>query len=242
MAAPPRTLSYECPRCGACVDQLGHYKKHLARKTLCKAKVADVIPTLANVKMSKLRSGSSSPAPMTVHVENSPHATVNVDNSVNADNRVTHINNTYHINAFGHEDKSFITPEVLTELIAAHAAENALVKLVMHVHFNPAVPHNMNVFAHKDTPSRARVFDGTGWTEFDKEDTAMRMAHGVADDLVSHIQNNPEKMNVRRKEEYMDYCDEGMNYDGDMLHDTMTTMDTYSYLVKARFSKPAASP
>jgi hypothetical protein len=48
----------------------------------------------------------------------------------------------------------------------------------------------MNVFAPGDLPSNARVFDGHGWKECNKEDTAMLMAQGVADDLVAAVNNN----------------------------------------------------
>ena len=103
--------------------------------------------------------------------------------------------NNYNIVAFGHEDKSHLTPELLTELIAAHAADTAVLHLV-------CLP-TLGVFANKDTPSRARVYNGTGWADFDKEDTALRMAKGMTGNLSSHIEKIP--TGVFKAEEYTEY-------------------------------------
>jgi hypothetical protein len=210
-------------------DHICHFKRHAARKNPCKPTVSEVIPNMSNVRIFKKHNGVA--IPVIINVENSPHATVN--STVN----VTNNNNTFNIMAFGHEDKSHLTPELLTQLILAHSADNAVLHLVRFVHFNPNMPHNMNVFAPKDTPSRARVFDGTGWKEFNKEDTAMLMAQGLADDLVARIEDNTAKVNVFKADEYNKYCKRQLECDLDLMENAVNTIDAHSYLLIARYNK-----
>ena len=232
-----RTLQYGCARCGASFSHLGNYKKHVSRRNPCAASLRDVAPSMENVTVSKTVDGGAAagePVIININLNNSNNNTIN---NTNVTNITT--NNTFNILAFGSEDRSHITPALLERLIAKHSAGTAVLHLVQWVHFNPSKPENMNVCSSVEEPSKARVFDGSGWRDLNKEDTALNMAKEVADDLVAHIDTHPSTATPYKAEHYQEFA-EGLDYDMDTIGRTAETIDEYSYLVDAIHSGRAA--
>jgi hypothetical protein len=126
--------------------------------------------------------------------------------------------------------------DVTTNEFHAHSPNKAVLHLIRFVHFNPHMPQNMNVFAPKDTPSRAKVFDGTGWKEFDKGKAAMMMAQGLADELVARIEDNTVKVDISKADDYNKYCKRQLEFDLDLVAKAVDIIDDYSYLLDARYN------
>ena len=104
-----RETTYECKRCGQVFNQLSHYKVHMKRKKLCgRANPADpesdVIPTLNNVKIVKIKA-SKCEGFVNIKLENSNHNTIKVDNSSHVHN---HVHHTINLVSFGEEDRSLL--------------------------------------------------------------------------------------------------------------------------------------
>ena len=213
---------YACARCGATFHQLTHYKAHAARKRTCPATVEDVTPSMDNVRVTRTLDGRE-PVVVNINLSHSNNNTIHNN---------TNVTNNFNIMAFGSEDKSHLTPELLERLIARHPAGTAVLHMVQLVHFNPSKPENMNVCANVDEPSKARVFDGRGWRDLNKEDTALNMAKEVADDLVSHIDGNPASVTPYKTEHYHEFA-EGLDYDLGTIERTVDAIDEYSYMVQA---------
>ena len=162
----------------------------------------------------------------------SENCTIN-DNSTT----INHIH--IHINAFGKEDKSHITPELLSCLIRQHSPTTAMRHLVKEVHFNPLVPQNMNVHDPEDEyPSRLQVYDGAGWNLIDKEDTAVQMANTICDDLLKHISKHKDKLGPMHKtEEYDDELKDGIDDSPGMIEDVLETILDNNYHTRAARKK-----
>ena len=137
--------------------------------------------------------------------------------------------NSFLLRAFGKEDKSHVTPELLSALVAAHDASEAVVHLVRFVYFNPAVPENLNVHAPKEFPATTLVFDGLEWTERNKEDTAAKMVFEMASDLMTHIEDHPSAVTPIKADDY-DAFYSGIEEDVDLFDVARRTIDAYSYV------------
>jgi len=173
---------------------------------------------------------------------NNDNSTTNNDNSTTTNN-ITHIHTHIHINAFGEEDKSHITPAILSHLIRSHSPNTALRHLIRDVHFNSLVPQNMNIFDPSDghLTSRLKVFDGKFWNLVEKEDAAVQMTNAVSDDLLAHISKNTQSFNPIKTEEYTDELNGGIDYSPGMIEDALATIKEYNYLIKSNNTRSSES-
>ena len=237
---PFRTI-YICPRCENEFKVLGNMKKHISRKTLCEESsptLSSVIPTLKNVNLRRMFVPSSEE-----EKGSNQSNVITASNNCTIDNSTT-INHTHnhihiHINAFGKEDKSHITPELLSCLIRQHSPSTALRHLVKEVHFNPLAPQNMNVHDPEDEyPSRLQVYDGAIWNLIDKEDTAVQMANTICDDLLKHISKHQDKLGPMHKtEEYDEELKDGIDDSPGMIEDVLETILDNNYHTRAARKK-----
>lgn len=191
-----RTVTYSCPRCGFVARQLSHYRNHIARKQICKPLIANVIPTILNANMSKLRTGEDAQGPPCAH----NNVTINGHhNTSHITNNITHTH--FHVYAFGKEDMSLLTPEVM-DLMVSLAADNgpdAVARMVNLVHFDPKSPHNMNVYVPpNDHGLPAVVFNGQAWkAERNNCDAIRGMIRERASNLKEHVEDNPGRVSKR---------------------------------------------
>ena len=217
-----RMMHYECPRCGYSTEQITNYRRHVARKTICMPTVSNVVPSFTNKIMSKalpegaslhhnvsgysdgipdvdgIPSSSQKNASMGSHEKvSSPQQNVSIsgDNNINrvsmTNNNTNNITNV--VLAFGKEDMSFLTPELLTKLVekAQESGDDVVTSMVRLVFFNPAMPENMSVcLSKKGGGGKVDVFNGDKWREQDTKITAFHMATGCASELVEHADAN----------------------------------------------------
>ena len=109
----------------------------------------------------------------------------NYDNSnnktLNTQNNNSHNinNNNIYINNFGEENKEYITPEYLTELLKI--PYSAIQKLIKNIHFNPLHPENHNIKIPNRKEKFAIVYKNGDWK--------LRNKHNVIDDMVENGYN-----------------------------------------------------
>ena len=98
------------------------------------------------------------------------------------------------VSAFGREDMTHVTPDVMNALLKmAHKDgggdfDQAVVRVMALVHYNPSLPGNMNVYvpsAKKD----ALVYDGKAWRTRYNSTTVFNMACGCAARLMEHVED-----------------------------------------------------
>lgn len=111
------------------------------------------------------------------------------DRPISLTNNNTNNNNNnihFHINAFGKEDMSSLTPEILTQCIKR--TTKGLVELVEHVHFNDH--KNRNLRATLEHPEHVEYFDGEKW-KFGMRSRLMRDVVDSGHNILSeHYENN----------------------------------------------------
>lgn len=149
--APANVYVFSCARCGYRSHNIAHYRRHISRTRPCKPTLADVQPSEVNmVVQRRARDGQLSGGSVTVIGDH------NRVNNTNDHSTHTHTHNHSHshthnvtINAFGKEDLSHISPEMMRELLqlcAEAGGDRAVAAFVTLVHYNPAAPQNMNVY------------------------------------------------------------------------------------------------
>lgn len=233
-----RQTEYECQRCGQKFFQKSHYGRHIERKRMCKPSSPSrdsVTPSMDNVKVVKRCGGHE----VTVILNDSHNNNISVDASCRIESHVhhhTHVHKTVNIMAFGKEDKSFLTPELIKALInQTNLAEddpiNTVVRLVEYVHFNPTKPENMNVFALDNTKASAnsaKMFNGSRWVVMDKNDVAARVASAHTKLIKESIAMSD--VDEQSKEEYS-CLDDNSETDWDLLEKTLDAIRSSSFLV-----------
>lgn len=218
-----RRMAYSCARCGYVTDHLGAYKKHLGRRKLCPPTVADVAPTLGNMRVDRRMQGRAA-APGAGAGGGASLATVTGDHNttiaIEGDNarvrQETHTHehehqhtHTHNIFAFGREDVSHLTPEIF-EMLARLGAKNgdaAVTHLVALVHFNPHKPENMNVRVDARDED-VKVYDGRAWqTERAEGYTVSRLICDKAADLMEFVGDNAGRLRRAAADGFEAYYD-----------------------------------
>jgi hypothetical protein len=221
-----RMSRYDCARCGHCFDLLSHYRRHINRKYICEAKEADVLPTMDNVKASKI-------------LKDRRHVKINIEsNSTTHTDDSTHANYNSSLLAFGKEDTCHITPKLIANLLKGEENNyKAIVKLIKFVHFNPAMPQNMNVYADNDLNADAwssKLYDGIRWKKFSKGDCAIEVAKRLGDKAKQHLNSVPHLVDKERLSDFYDFHSQ-MHRDIDMEKFSLDAIKKNSYLVTMNY-------
>lgn len=191
-----RWITYQCTRCGASFPQKSNYKAHISRKKMCNPSDSNVIPTLQNARITQVSHTptgnhvattpvTSVTATPTVNVVGSHNSLGPIEQNVTTNNHITNTN----IYCFGKEDMSFITPELVKNLLETSTdPERTLQNLVMLVHFNPFRPENMNVYTRKDEDVYgSQVFKNKWIKNLKTTSVAREIASNVAKAFLSNM-------------------------------------------------------
>ena len=96
--------------------------------------------------------------------------TVNITNTYNDSRKIININ------AFGKEDLTFLKNEEVKVMLNKVVSDSIIPKLVKHIHCNPDIPENMNIYKPNKKDPFLMLFDGSQWT--------MDMSKKVIDNLI----------------------------------------------------------
>lgn len=188
---------YECARCGKLHGQLSHYKEHAARKCLCEAAKRDVLPTLENVIVHTVRNSKqitmvAQGGGMDMATSSRTTSNMTTDSNTADNNNMTNITyNTVNftpepktIKQFPFQDLSHL-PRAEMERIARLAGEDGrfpegVREMFKFVYFDPAQPHNMNVFI-LPADDKAFVYHRGTWMPMDRSLAVSRMIEEQGD-------------------------------------------------------------
>jgi len=108
------------------------------------------------------------------------------------------INNYNNVNAFGKEDVSYITEEVIKNIF--NNPSSSVIKMIKEIHFNEEHPQNMNVRQTNKKINLIDLFNGVDWEKHNKEEVIHNLIASKKDILDDAI----EKMNIEKikKEQY----------------------------------------
>lgn len=163
---------YNCPRCGYTTNLLPNFKKHLARKIICKPEIADIsLDDLKNLlnqysqsslmafkcpgcqKEYKSKSGLHYHKNACKLVKSSMLNEIKeyIDNAVNqlmtkpsiTQNIYNTQNNIFVLNDFGHENTSYLSSDFIEKCILN--MNRGMTNLIKEIHFNPEHPENNNI-------------------------------------------------------------------------------------------------
>ena len=117
----------------------------------------------------------------------------------------TYNTNTYNIviNPFGKENTSYITGDVVRELIKA-GPYSSIPKLLEYIHFHPEHKENHNIKITNKKQPYAQIFNGEKWLLKDKKQTIEDMSDKAFTIINKHYYGGNEYMN-KFKSEYTDY-------------------------------------
>ena len=96
--------------------------------------------------------------------------TVNITNTYNDSRKIININ------AFGKEDLTFLKNDEVKGMLTRVMTDSIIPKLVKHIHCNPDIPENMNIYKPNKKDPFLMLFDGSQWT--------MDMSKKVIDNLI----------------------------------------------------------
>ena len=133
-------------------------------------------------------------------------ANITINNYPNQKNTIkqTNIINNYNMNAFGKEDLSHITDEVIKNIFSNPSS--SVIKMIKEIHFNEQCPENMNVRQPNLKINLVDLFNGVDWEKHNKEDVIHNLIASKKDILDDVI----DKVNIEdlKKEEYSKFSSE----------------------------------
>lgn len=163
---------------------------------------------------------------------------------VHITNNYTQINqqNNIEINAFGKENMSKISDDVMSKVIKN--PESGIPLLVERIHFNPEIPYNMNIKMTNKKDDYLNVYNGKLWECVDKQKTIHNLIvskKDMADDYFdSKIEENT--IDTFTKNSYETFTDSIDEYINGMLlnkdeNEKNLIKDHYKYLYKKLFKQ-----
>lgn len=105
--------------------------------------------------------------------------------------------NFSNINPFGQEDISFLTSEVLKNIIKN--PEAGIPQLISLIHFNPDIPQNQNVRLKNKKEPYIDVFNGQIWEMRDKDDTINDLIASKKEIADDYFENTLEMQEEQKK-------------------------------------------
>jgi hypothetical protein len=133
-------------------------------------------------------------------------ANITINNYPNQKNTIkqTNIINNYNMNAFGKEDLSHITDEVIKNIF--NNPSSSVIRMIKEIHFNEQCPENMNVRQPNLKINLVDLFNGVDWEKHNKEDVIHNLIASKKDILDDVV----EKINIEdlKKEEYSKFSNE----------------------------------
>jgi hypothetical protein len=187
--------AYICARCNKEFSQRSNYKDHTKRKHRCGPAESVVVPTMQNYKLVKRDKYGQT---FDISFQQSNNNEVNIENTTtHTTNNTTNIHNHVHVHNeiklvdYGQEDLSYITPKIIECLLSMNKDDvDVICELIKCVHFNPAKPEHMNVYADAHS---THLFQNKQWNECKNNgDAAMHVAQRYADTIKKHLETRDE--------------------------------------------------
>lgn len=181
-----------CPYCGKLFSRKDSLQRH--KQKHCKKKPKDN-PTIIN------------------NYQTINNFQQNIQQNINQFNP-----NFSNINPFGQEDVSFLTSEVLKNIIKN--PEAGIPQLISLIHFNPDIPQNQNVRLKNKKEPYIDVFNGQIWEMRDKDDTINDLIASKKEIADDYFENTLEMQDEQKKKiinslvqsKYESYTDAIDNY------------------------------
>jgi len=240
-------VNYQCERCLKIFTHFGNYKNHLRRKNPCfvgleieknepsetnSQKVIEIpkepeINEIDNacIYCCKLFSRKDSlQRHQQNHCKKKPKENQTIINNYQTINNYQqniqqNINPIFsNLNPFGQEDVSFLTSEVLKNIIKN--PETGIPQLISLIHFNPDIPQNQNVRLKNKKEPYVDVFNGQIWEMRDKDDTINDLIASKKEIADDYFENTLEMQDEQKKKiinsliqsKYESYTDAIDNY------------------------------
>ena len=159
---------------------------------------------------------------------------ININNTVTnntiTNNNVTNntVNNTINnieINAFGKEDISCLTKDILFKVIKN--PDSGIPLLIKLIHFNPEYPNNQNICIKNKKDNYLDVYNGQEWEKKNQKDTIDNliiskkdMADDFFDEQINNIHNESKIINSITQQSYENFTDTIDEYVNNIVADT----------------------
>lgn len=109
------------------------------------------------------------------------------------------------INPFGKEDISFLTNELMKNILKN--PDYGIPRLIRLIHFNPSVPQNHNVRLKNKKEPYLNVFNGQNWELRDKDDTIQDLITSkkeLADDFFENLLTQQDSEITKKQDKIID--------------------------------------
>ena len=162
------------------------------------------------------------------------NSVININNTVTnntiTNNNVTNntVNNTINnieINAFGKEDISCLTKDILFKVIKN--PDSGIPLLIKLIHFNPEYPNNQNICIKNKKDNYLDVYNGQEWEKKNQKDTIDNliiskkdMADDFFDEQINNIHNESKIINSITQQSYENFTDAIDEYVNNIVADT----------------------
>lgn len=177
----PTTFPFVCETCGERFRHRSNLSRHKSHRH-------PVSPPNMLEQGERIQNLETELSTLREHIRDHPSTTHNNNNNNNTHNNSININ----INAFGRENTSNLSPELLTRCIKR--TTKGLVELVEKLHFDEI--SNRNLRATLQHPEQVEYYDGTNW-KYAPRGRVMRQVVDSGHSIMSeHYDNNSE--NIRK--------------------------------------------
>ena len=196
-------IEFKCEYCSQTFTRKDNLTRHINKYCLKKKDILEEIDMLKkeNNELKKANETSNTIIFQT-------NQKINNTNIVN--------NNTININAFGKEDISYITEDILLKVV--RNPEDGIPMLIKHIHFNPEHPNNQNILLKNKKENLVGCFNGNKWEVQDKDMVIQKLIiskKDIADDYYDEVEASQEKivssMMTKNYDKYTEYIDKYLN-------------------------------
>ena len=198
-------IEYKCEYCSQTFTRKDNLSRHINKYCIKKKDIIEQINMLKKEnKELKEAKGNNESSNTIIFQTNQKINNTNI------------VNNTININAFGKEDTSYITEDILLKVVKN--PEDGIPMLIKHIHFNPEHPSNQNIFLKNKKENLVDYYNGNKWEVQDKDMIIQKLITSkkdIADDYYDDIEVSQENivssMMTKNYDKYTEYIDQYLN-------------------------------
>lgn len=198
-------VKYKCKRCGHEYSHMNSYKAHLTRKTMCKAHLEDIVPTVDNV----------------VKVVQEDVSQDSVSDACFGEEDTSYITNKMLENII----KNTYTDDYSNQC-------EKLDNIIRLIYFNPLKPSNMTVYTDPWNEDLTKIKTDQGWELKETMQVARQILLAVETMLRNKIAKiSMNKFDKKRNQLWHDITTNILEYNEDLLDMVIQTMVNLSDIV-----------
>ena len=142
------------------LNEIGRMKKSLSEMNEIKEELRKQKKRITELETQIVTQGTGTSVHHTI---NGDYSTMNVNKYINENQFRVEL----HVHAFGSEDLSYITDNIMTQLMSQPMS--FVNRWVRHVHFNERYPQNMNIKIKNVKDNFYQIYNGDTWRNVDKK-------------------------------------------------------------------------